>query len=179
MCYNIAMMTLTFLLTVTYEKAMRLLSEAVILLYSCFRSGLLWQAAGMGLLTVMIFFLPALWISWRIAGKRCRGERGGRHPEGNFVGAACAASDLVRSTFDVCLRNGWNYRACAGPSDRMAGKLSLAGRFACRASGVGVGAAPFVSAGTFRNGSGSSSDGGNTGGSGEEEPSGALRCREP
>ena len=77
MCYNIAMMTLTFLLTVTYEKAMRLLSEAVILLYSCFRSGLLWQAAGMGLLTVMIFFLPALWISWRIAGKRCRGERAG------------------------------------------------------------------------------------------------------
>ena len=77
MCYNSAMMTLTFLLTVTYEKAMRLLSEAVILLYSCFRSGLLWQAAGMGLLTVMIFFLPALWISWRIAGKRCRGERAG------------------------------------------------------------------------------------------------------
>ena len=58
MCYNSAMMTLTFLLTVTYEKAMRLLSEAVILLYSCFRSGLLWQAAGMGLVTVMIFFLP-------------------------------------------------------------------------------------------------------------------------
>ena len=47
MCYNSAMMTLTFLLTVTYEKAMRILSEAVILLYSCFRSGLLWQAAGL------------------------------------------------------------------------------------------------------------------------------------
>ena len=49
-------------------KAFSFLAESL-------RSGLLGIGAGIGVLTVIVFFFPALWFSWRMAKRLCEGRR--------------------------------------------------------------------------------------------------------
>lgn len=54
-----------------FVKAFSFLAESL-------RSGLLGIGAGIGVLTVIVFFFPALWFSWRMAKRLCEGRRAGR-----------------------------------------------------------------------------------------------------
>ncbi len=97
LCYNIPMISLIdttewMVLQKTavsvpagfLSKTGTLLAGALSFLAESFRSGLLGTGAGIGVLTAVVLLLPALWVSWKVAKKRCDGKKAGRMRKGIF-----------------------------------------------------------------------------------------------